>query len=68
MIVKLCNKSVVIEDVNQHECIELENYETVYYGVIANSSLYGLDIESSNKCPITIRTNNLVVIDKRNGH
>lgn len=65
MIVKLCNKSVVIEDVNQHECIELENYEAIYHGVIANSSLYGLDIKSFNKWPITIRTNNLVVIDKR---
>ena len=65
MIVKLCNKSVVIEDVNQHECIELENYKEIYHGVIANSSLYGLDIFSSNKYPITIRTNNLVVIDKR---
>ena len=65
MIVKLCNKSVVIEDINQHECIELENYEAAYHGVIANSSLYGLDIKSVGKYPIMIRTNNLVVIDKR---
>ena len=65
MIVKLCKKSIVIDDVNQHECIELENYEAVYYGVIANSSLYALDIRCDGKYPIMIRSNNLVVIDKR---
>ena len=65
MIVKLCKKSIVIDDTNQHECIELENYEAVYQGVIANSSLYGLDIKCSGKYPIMIRSNNLVVIDKR---
>lgn len=65
MIVKLCNNCVVIEDVNQHECIELTNYDVIYHGVIAGSSLYGLDIKSVGKYPIMIRTNNLVVIEKR---
>ena len=65
MIVKLCKKSIVIEDVNQHECIELENYDARYHGVIAGSSLYGLDIRCDGKYPIMIRSSNLVVIDKR---
>lgn len=65
MIVKLCKKSIVIDDVNQHECVELENYDVRYRGIPAGSSLYALDIECSGKYPIIIRSNNLVVIDKR---
>ena len=65
MIVKLCKKSIVIEDVNQHESIEMENYDAIYNGVIAGSSLYALDIRCNGKYPIMIRSNNLVVIDKR---
>lgn len=65
MIVKLFKKSIVIDDVNQHECIELENYDAIYNGVIAGSSLYALDIKCNGKYPIMIRSNNLVVIDKR---
>ncbi len=66
MIVKLCKKSVVIEDVNQHECMELEKYDVLYHGIPAGSSLYALDIRCpGNKYPIMIRTNNLVIIDKR---
>lgn len=64
MIVKLCKKSIVIDDVNLHECIELENYDAQYRGIIAGS-LYALDIQCSGKYPIMIRSNNLVVIDKR---
>lgn len=66
MIVKLCKKSIVIEDVNQHECIELENYDVKFHGIC--SGIYMLDIHKDGdilKNPITIRTNNLVVIDKR---
>jgi hypothetical protein len=65
MIVKLCKKSVVIEDVNQHECVELENYDVLNRCIPAGSSLYALDIKCSGKYPIMIRSNNLVVIDKR---
>ena len=65
MIVKLFNKSVVIEDVNQHECIELENYDVIHQGIQAGSSLYALEIKSAGKYSIVIRSSNLVVIDKR---
>ena len=65
MIVKLFNNCVVIEDVNQHERIELENYVAIHHGVTAGSSLYGLDIKSAGKYPIMIRTSNLAIIDKR---
>ena len=63
MIVKLCKKSIVIEDVNQHECIELENYDVNFGGVC--SGIYMLDIFKDGTKNITIRTNNLIVIDKR---
>lgn len=65
MIVKLCKKSVVIEDTNQYECVELENYDVIHQGIQAGSSLYALDIKSEGKWPIVIRSSNLVVIDKR---
>ena len=65
MIVTLCNKSVVIEDDNQHKCVELGKYDVQYHGIPAGSSLYALDIRCSGKYPIMIRTNNLVIIDKR---
>lgn len=64
MIVKLCKKSIVIEDTNQMECIELENYEVRFLSVY--SGVYMLDIRQNGKDIITIRSNNLVVIDKRN--
>ena len=63
MIVKLCKKSIVIEDVNQHECVELENYRVHFRGV--SSGIYMLDISKDGTENITIRTNNLIVIDKR---
>lgn len=64
MIVKLFNKSVVIEDVNQHECIALENYDVKFDGIC--SGIYMLGIYQNNKPTITVRSNNLAVIDKRN--
>ena len=63
MIVKLCKKSIVIEDVNQHECVELENYRVHFGGVI--NGIYILDILKDKTEIITIRTNNLILIDKR---
>ena len=39
-ITELCKKSVVIEDTNQHERIELENYDVIHQGIQAGSSLY----------------------------
>lgn len=63
MIVKLCKKSIVIDDVNQHECVELENYDVKFHGIC--SGIYMLDICQNNKPTITVRSNNLMVIDKR---
>lgn len=63
MIVKLCKKSIVIEDVNQRECMELEDYRANFGGV--SSGIYMLDISKDGTEIITIRTNNLIVIDKR---
>lgn len=63
MIVKLCKKSIVIEDVNQHECVELENYKVEFRGTCYG--IYMLDIFKDGTAIITIRTNNLIVIDKR---
>lgn len=63
MIVKLCKKLIVIEDTNQRECIELENYDAKFLSV--DSGVYMLDIYQNDKNIITVRSNNLVVIDKR---
>ena len=65
MIVKLCKKSIVIDDTNQHECIELENYDVKFHGIC--SGIYMLDVCQAGgiKNIITVRSNNLVVIDKR---
>lgn len=63
MIVKLCKKSIVIEDANQHECIELENYDVNFLGT--SYGIYMLDIYKGGTTIIKIRTNNLIVIDKR---
>lgn len=63
MIVKLCKKSIVIEDVNQHECVELENYKVEFLGT--SNGIYMLNIFKDGTVIITIRTNNLIVIDKR---
>lgn len=65
MVIKLFNNLITIADEQQFETVKIDNYKTNWNGVPAGGGIYMFDVSKDNKTIISIRTNNLVVIDNR---
>lgn len=65
MVITLYKNSITIVDEQHFEKVDIDNYQTHFDGVSASGGIYILDITKNNQIIITIRTNNLIVIDNR---
>ena len=65
MVIKLFKNLITIADEQQFEKVNIDNYKVHWNGVSAGGGIYMFDVSKDNKTIISIRTNNLVVIDNR---
>lgn len=66
MVVKLYNKSVYVADTINEEYSFEQGYEVYNIDDTVTQFLAGIDIEDSTGKSISIRSNNICVIDLRN--
>lgn len=65
MVITLYENAIMIANNQQHEVVNIDNYKAHFRGNAAYGGIYMFDVSKDGKKIITVRTNNLVVIDNR---